>query len=573
MTIAPNTDIEIRTSLTVNYFFPAVFTDNANFITVGDDLQMTGSTGAAQYDLTGTIIMTGAGAGNSTSSIRNQSDGAIHAELNNLVINSNSSTSYPQFEPSSGNATIKIKGDFTIQNANIARPVRLFGNTYHIEGNYSNIHENRLSEGTSTLVFDGIENQTITCPGGEVYSNFEIDKATSDLELESDLTINGQGTFTSGLIHTGEHILKFGPASGAVSASQSSYVNGRVRKTGFTEDVPFIFPVGDFQAGTNGWSVFQPAELETEATDATVSFDVQYHHENFNPIFPLPFNPPTAGMGSVSTCNYWDIDRTSGTLEAMVGLSWNEAHCFEVSEPEALLVARYSAIAGDWSEAGSSLGSTHEYSPGPPFTTGWVRTEFPVVDFSPFAIGNIGAGANVLPIELLEFSVRIESSQLIMTRWTTLSEINNDFFTVERSANALDWEAVGNLPGAGNSHSSRQYQLADDAPISGRSYYRLKQTDYDGSYAYSQIETVFLGALEGLEIIHLFRSATGLELGYHSELGEITIEIYDVSGKRVFLHRESNGNAALRLSPNLTQGIYLLRISNSKNAVTKKFFY
>jgi hypothetical protein len=244
-----------------------------------------------------------------------------------------------------------------------------------------------------------------------------------------------------------------------------------------------------------------------------------------------------------------------------------------VTEPAALLVARYSDESEDWSEANFPTGATHEFSAGPQYTTGWVRTLYPVADFSPFAIGNIGAGNNVLPIELLEFTARVERSPLVMTHWTTLSETNNDFFTVERSANALDWEAVGQVSGAGTSHSSRSYALADDAPIPGRSYYRLKQTDFDGTYAYSEIETVLIDVPKELEIIHLYRNGAGLELGIRAKRDMVTIEIFELTGKRVLHEGATLTDSPLVLRPNLSQGVYILRVTDSENTVSKKFFY
>ena len=62
------------------------------------------------------------------------------------------------------------------------------------------------------------------------------------------------------------------------------------------------------------------------------------------------------------------------------------------------------------------------------------------------------------------------------------SELNNDFFTVERSINSTDWEIIGTVNGAGNSKSLINYSFIDSSPLSGTSYYRLKQTDFDSEF-------------------------------------------------------------------------------------------
>lgn len=91
-----------------------------------------------------------------------------------------------------------------------------------------------------------------------------------------------------------------------------------------------------------------------------------------------------------------------------------------------------------------------------------------------------------LPIELLSFSAKTEVSSIVLN-WTTASETNNDFFTIERSVKGKDWEAIGTVDGAGNSSTELNYNFIDQEPLFGKSYYRLKQTDYDGAYEYSKV--------------------------------------------------------------------------------------
>jgi autotransporter-associated beta strand protein len=91
-----------------------------------------------------------------------------------------------------------------------------------------------------------------------------------------------------------------------------------------------------------------------------------------------------------------------------------------------------------------------------------------------------------LPIELMSFTARCVGSGVLL-EWTTASELNNDHFTIERSADVEHWEEVGIVPGAGNSSSLLHYSLVDEAPLPGITYFRLKQTDVDGTFAYSDM--------------------------------------------------------------------------------------
>ena len=97
---------------------------------------------------------------------------------------------------------------------------------------------------------------------------------------------------------------------------------------------------------------------------------------------------------------------------------------------------------------------------------------------------------SVLPIELIEFNA-VRSRQFVELTWETASEKNNNYFTVEKSIDGLNFSSIGNLSGAGNSSSVLSYKLIDSSPTQDRiSYYRLKQTDYDGTFTYSDIVSV-----------------------------------------------------------------------------------
>lgn len=120
-----------------------------------------------------------------------------------------------------------------------------------------------------------------------------------------------------------------------------------------------------------------------------------------------------------------------------------------------------------------------------------------VVDCSPVS----------LPIELAEFTASVLSKQQVELHWKTYSEINNDFFTVLRSQNGTQWESIADIPGAGNSSTIKSYQTVDAKAYEGLSYYRLQQTDYDGSFAFSHIVPVFISDCSASPI-HYIYSAT-----------------------------------------------------------------
>jgi hypothetical protein len=94
--------------------------------------------------------------------------------------------------------------------------------------------------------------------------------------------------------------------------------------------------------------------------------------------------------------------------------------------------------------------------------------------------------AGPLPIELLDFTAILNNNKVNLN-WRTVTEINNNYFTVERSKDGINFEFVAKVQGAGNSTTTKQYVTLDEKPYQGLSYYRLKQTDFDGKFNYSKI--------------------------------------------------------------------------------------
>ncbi len=94
-----------------------------------------------------------------------------------------------------------------------------------------------------------------------------------------------------------------------------------------------------------------------------------------------------------------------------------------------------------------------------------------------------------LPVELVSFTVNT-SVEGILLNWSTASEKNNDFFTIETSSDAVHWTTAGEVKGAGNSSSLLDYSYIHNQPVAGVNYYRLKQTDFNNRAVYSSILSI-----------------------------------------------------------------------------------
>ncbi len=104
----------------------------------------------------------------------------------------------------------------------------------------------------------------------------------------------------------------------------------------------------------------------------------------------------------------------------------------------------------------------------------------------PQETSNMDPLTSILPVTLTKFRFQI-SNKTIRLLWTTESEINNDYFQIERSANGKDFVALDKVHGFGNSLSTRNYEFIDESPLNGSNYYRLKQVDFDGRFEYTKI--------------------------------------------------------------------------------------
>ncbi len=191
----------------------------------------------------------------------------------------------------------------------------------------------------------------------------------------------------------------------------------------------------------------------------------------------------------------------------------------------------------------------------------WIETEFNNQD-SPGTFFTLGSEIEntciALPIDLLSFDAKAEGNSVVRLNWKTASEINNDFFTIERSVDARNWTEVLHKKGAGNSREILSYEAFDEDPLAGRSYYRLKQTDFDGSFDYSDIVTVFLEE-DDRPLIYPNPSNQNVFISsIESDLNQNDFIWFDVLGNRIVLNAVQRGKEIEFETTNLTSGIYFV---------------
>lgn len=161
-----------------------------------------------------------------------------------------------------------------------------------------------------------------------------------------------------------------------------------------------------------------------------------------------------------------------------------------------------------------------------------------------------------LPIELISFEARKNNRDVNLT-WQTASERNNDFFTVERSPNGIDWDVLELIDGAGSSSELLSYETYDNYPLKGISYYRLKQTDFDGKATYSAIKSI--SNTEDLMVL----PNPGNGIFYVSGLSdrkENQVVVMDVTGKTIANYKTEDAMLQMNLEDH-PAGIYYVKVN------------
>ncbi len=183
-----------------------------------------------------------------------------------------------------------------------------------------------------------------------------------------------------------------------------------------------------------------------------------------------------------------------------------------------------------------------------------------------------------LPVELVAFNALPDNIGKVNLTWTTASETNNDYFTVERSADATAFESITQVKGAGNSSSILQYETEDENPLKGYSYYRLKQTDYDGKTTYSKVVPV---DYTGVFSFNIYPNPSMVNqppsIALHSDADkEVLVIVQDVSGVELYskvqvLRKDEDNISILDGTSKFPPGLYIITASSDNTIYKKKF--
>ncbi len=192
------------------------------------------------------------------------------------------------------------------------------------------------------------------------------------------------------------------------------------------------------------------------------------------------------------------------------------------------------------------------------------------------SIGNVRPIYFPLPVELSEFGGYHHSDAAVNhISWTTLSELNNDYFTLERSANGIDFEPIAMITGAGTSNEPLRYETID-TDVSGDLYYRLTQTDFDGAYkTYAPVFVSMKPSDEAPELIEQVWS-NGNELNIVIPSGiqsDLQLELYLSDGRMLYRELLSADPFGMNLTRSIThadRGMIVVSVRDMNGNASKR---
>ena len=189
-------------------------------------------------------------------------------------------------------------------------------------------------------------------------------------------------------------------------------------------------------------------------------------------------------INSLSAQGYWEIE-AENIRNSNYTLELQQPDFDGISDPSSIRILKRQDYQDDWDMAGSNFSYSFDHS-----SNRYSFIQQDIIGFSDFALGS-NFSQNPLPVEWLAFDATPKDQKVLLT-WQTATETNNSHFTVLHSTDGLNFRELGHKPGAGNSNQLLSYSFKDHHPEPGVNYYRIRQTDFDGTTDYSNLVAVDL---------------------------------------------------------------------------------
>lgn len=439
--------------------------------------------------------------------------------------------------------------------------------SWSVNGNWTVTGGASFTEGTGTITFNGSGTQTISNASGETFYNLTLalGAAANTVQMNNAVSVSNTLTLTTGGLDLNANQLSItrnataamtatanGYLLSATAASQNAPTVWNVRTTMGT----FTFPFRTAAGGTAIPYVFNKTSTGTESGTGQISVTT-FGTAASNTPYPAGVTHVKDAAGVDQSANaadrYWIVNVTGYSPPPTANVTFNIANAERPTGNPTLWAQRWDGTK--W--------VTPPITPSAANSTS-VTITVPAAQMisSPWVVLN---NTVQLPIELVTFTAALKNSQVELN-WATASELNNDYFTIERTTNLEEFEKVVTVSGKGTIKTKSEYTAVDEAPLAGKSYYRLKQTDFDGRVSFSEVKEIFndMPTQVFLYPNPITQGAVTFELRGGKPFEQLPVTIRDITGRSVYNSAfDLDGNGFIKAHIELSQmpaGIYIFVI-------------
>ena len=436
-----------------------------------------------------------------------------------------------------------------------------------VKGDFTN--NGTFTAGTGTVSFTGTTAQQVT--GATTFFNL-TENNSAGLTLNSPVTVSNILTMTAGNITTtSTNLLTLGNNALATLAWTSGKVVGPMKRwmaaTTNSGAASSMFPLGNATRNTQasieyttapttaGYleAKFIAATPATAATNAYATLTDQFNYVLDNVVSEGYWEiNPSATSGVAGGTYTVKLEGEAISLATSTNASYTDVRVIKSPDPHTSWI-----LQGDH---GAATGTNSDFTVSRTGMSG----------YSYFAMAFPSAAP--LPIELVSFAANCEDNNTVAVNWTTASEHNSDYYTVEKSRDGSTWNVLKTIPAAGNSTQLINYSVADASDINGTVYYRLTQVDVDGASKVYDIVSTNCFAEKELTLLAYPNPSNGqFTVKIENALGgKYALAITDMQGKAIdeqSIDLES-GTTVVKLNPlGLQPGVYMLQFMQNGNVL------
>jgi len=450
-------------------------------------------------------------------------------------------------------AQLTVKGD--IQN-NAGATITNNG-TIDLSGNWThNASNNCFGTSTGSVIFNGA-NQNIGGTNSTTFNNLQLTGSGTKTLLQN-ISSGGGNVAPTGILNLTSRTLDLNSNkitltnsnSNAITystgyilsedADNSSKVTWQINNSTGTHTIPF------------GTVVAVPIPftfnlISGNAGDVTMSTYSTAPDNTPYPVTPIPVTHVRNNFNTDNSTNtvdrFWEIDPTGNPVAALT---------FTYAPSE-------NALGGNTNVRGQRWNLPFEAWEAP--TSGQINPTSQsvfvpnVTAFGPWALS---LEDSPLPVELLFFTASPVDNKEVLCIWKTASEINNDYFTVERSIDGINFQKTGIVDGSGNSSAVLNYSFTDKHPYMATSYYRLRQTDFNGTYSYSQVVAVRIFENASDILVYPNPSNGIFSIIKNNTTIPVDLLLYDTAGRLIWKNHFTDMSMQVDIQ-NFGKGIYSLQ--------------